>query len=127
VHKQSLELIKADYASQANAESKITAGLEDFYRTKYPDVWSQKRSQIDDDAKALSAVYGENVFPFMKVTWGTYPNNLGHNDYPGCFRCHDGSHNTKDGKAIDNDCSLCHNLLATDEANPKQFADLGLQ
>lgn len=63
----------------------------------------------------------------MKVTWGTHPNNLGHNDYPGCFRCHDGSHNTKDGKSIDNDCSTCHNLLATDEANPKQLADLGLQ
>jgi hypothetical protein len=64
----------------------------------------------------------------MKVTWGTHPNNLGHNDYPGCFRCHDGSHNTKDGsKSIDNDCTACHNLLAVDEANPKQLADLGLQ
>lgn len=127
VRKQSLELIKADYASQADAESKIMSGLEDFYRTRYPDVWSGKRSQIDDAAKTLSAIYGENVFSFMKVTWGTYPNNLGHNDYPGCFRCHDGSHSTKDGKSIDNDCSVCHNLLATDEANPKQLADLGLQ
>jgi len=70
-------------------------------------------------AKALSTVYSQNVFPFMKVTWGTHPNNLGHNDYPGCFRCHDGSHNTKDGsKSIDNDCTVCHNLLAVDEANP---------
>lgn len=127
LRKQGMELIKADYASQGDAESKITAGLEDFYRTKYPDVWSQKRSQIDDGAKALTAIYGENVFPSMKVVWGTYPNNLGHNDYPGCFRCHDGSHSTKDGKSIDNDCSLCHNLLATDEENPKQLADLGLQ
>ena len=127
VRKQGLELIKADYASQTDAESKITDGLEDFYRTKYPDVWSQKRSQVDDAAKALSTIYGENVFPFMKVTWSTYPNNLGHNDYPGCFRCHDGSHSTKDGKSIGNDCSLCHNLLATDEENPKQLADLGLQ
>jgi len=90
-------------------------------------VWNQKRSQIDDAAKALSTIYAENVFPFMKVTWGTHPNNLGHNAYPGCFRCHDGSHSTKDGKSIDNDCSTCHNLLATDEANPKLLADLGLK
>jgi hypothetical protein len=27
-------------------------------------------------------------------------NNIGHNTYPGCFRCHDGSHNTKDGKSM---------------------------
>ena len=127
LHKQGLDLIKADYTSQEDAESKITSGLEDFYRTKYPDAWSQKRTQIDDAAKVLSGIYGRNVFPFMKVTWGTHPNNLGHNAYPGCFRCHDGSHNTKDGKSIDNDCSTCHNLIATDEANPKQLADLGLQ
>ena len=127
VHKEGLELIKGEYASEADAESKITSGLEEFYRSQHPDVWSQKHSEVEDAAKALNAIYGENVFPFMKVTWGTHPNNIGHNAYPGCFRCHDGSHNTKAGKSIDNDCSLCHNLLAVDEANPKQLADLGLQ
>jgi len=127
LHKQGLELLKAEYSSQAEAESKITAGLDDFYRTKYPDAWSQQRSQIDDAAKTLSVIYGQNVFPVMKVAWGTHPNDLGHNAYPGCFRCHDGSHSTKEGKSIDNDCALCHNLLAVDEANPKQLADLGLQ
>jgi hypothetical protein len=127
VHKEGLALVKADYSSQSEAETKITAGLEDFYRSQHPDVWNQKRSQIDDAAKSLNTIYAENVFPFMKVTWGTHPNNIGHNAYPGCFRCHDGSHNTKDGNSINNDCSVCHNLLAVDEANPKQLADLGLQ
>ena len=93
----------------------------------YPDAWSQKKPQIDEAGKVLSAIYSENVFPFMKVTWGTHPNNSGHNDYPGCFRCHDGNHNAKDGKSIGNDCSTCHNLLAVDEVNPKQLADLGFQ
>jgi hypothetical protein len=127
VHKEGLALIKAEYASQDEAESKITDGLKEFYRSQHPDASNQKSSQIDAAAKALTAIYGQNVFPFMKVTWGTHPNNIGHNDYPGCFRCHDGSHSTKDGKSIDNDCSTCHNLIATDEANPKQLADLGLQ
>jgi hypothetical protein len=63
----------------------------------------------------------------MNVTWGTHPNNLGHNDYPGCFRCHDGSHNAKGGASITNDCSVCHNLLAVDEANPKLLSQLGIQ
>ena len=60
---------------QEDAESKITAGLESFYRSKYPDAWSQKKPEIDEAGKVLSAIYGENVFPFMKVTWGTHPNN----------------------------------------------------
>ena len=127
VHKEGLALIKASYSSRADAETKITSGLQDFYRTQYPAVWTGQRSEIDQAAKAMVAVYGNNVFPFMKVTWGTHPNNLGHNDYPGCFRCHDGSHNDKTGKTITNDCSACHNLLATDESDPKQLAAIGIQ
>jgi len=35
-------------------------------------------------------------------------NNIGHMDSPGCFRCHDDSHKTKDGMAIGQDCETCH-------------------
>ena len=51
------------------------SGLEDFYRTQHADVWSQKQPQIEQAAKALSAIYDQNVFPYMKVIWGTHPNN----------------------------------------------------
>jgi len=127
IHKEGLSLMKADYASQADAASKISAGLEEFYRSQYPAIWEQQRAQIGQAARALTTLYEENVFPFMKVTWGTHPNNIGHNAYPGCFRCHDGSHNAKNGNSITNDCSVCHNLLAVDDPNPKQLSDLGLQ
>jgi hypothetical protein len=72
------------------------------------------------------AVYDRNIFPEMKVTWGTYPNNIGHTDFPGCFRCHDGNHTAQDGRSITQDCNACHNLLAMDEANPKVLTDLGI-
>jgi NapC/NirT cytochrome c family, N-terminal region len=127
VHKQGLALIQATYSSQAEAGSKIVSGLNDFYRTKYPQVWSTQREAINAAAQRLVSIYDRNVFPEMKVTWGTYPNNIGHMDYPGCFRCHDGSHTTKAGKTLSNDCSLCHNLLATDETNPSVLNDLQLQ
>jgi hypothetical protein len=68
-----------------------------------------------------------NVNPEMKISWGTYPNNLGHEDFLGCFRCHDGSHQSKDGKVITQDCDACHAVLAQDEANPKVLTDLGLK
>ncbi|MCL2659484.1 MAG: NapC/NirT family cytochrome c [Acidobacteriaceae bacterium] len=130
VNKKALELIQAEYGSQQEAAQKITAGLEEFYRTQYPAVWSSQRADIDQAARTLVAIYSRNVFPKMKVAWGTYPNNVGHNGTAmegGCFRCHDGSHTSKDGKTISNDCSLCHNLLAQDEASPKPLADLGIQ
>jgi hypothetical protein len=127
IHKKAMELIQAQYSSQADAAAKITSGLQDFYRTQYSGLWNGQHGQVDSAAKTLVAIYNRNVFPNMKVTWGTYPNNIGHNAFPGCFRCHDGSHTSKDGKTISNDCALCHNLLAVDEANPKQLSDLGLQ
>jgi nitrate/TMAO reductase-like tetraheme cytochrome c subunit len=127
VHKQGLQLIKTQYASQQEAAARITQRLETFYRSQYPAVWNGQRAQIDQAAETLAAIYNQNIFPFMKVGWGTHPNNMGHNDYPGCFRCHDGNHNSKDGKSITNDCSMCHNLLAVDEPNPKQLAAIGMQ
>jgi nitrate/TMAO reductase-like tetraheme cytochrome c subunit len=128
IHKQGIALIKGQYASEDEAKTKIANGLADFYRTQYPDIWNQKRTDVDGATKALTEIYLRNVVPSMKLAWGTHPNNAGHNDYPGCFRCHDGSHQTKDGqKSITNDCTTCHNLVAVDETNPKQLADLGLQ
>ena len=127
IHKQGLALIKTQYASQEEATARITQGLENFYRSQFPAVWSGQRAQVDQAAQTLATIYNQNVFPFMKVGWGTHPNNIGHNDYPGCFRCHDGSHNSKTGKSITNDCSMCHNLLAVDEPNPKLLAEIGIQ
>ncbi len=46
----------------------------------------------------------------MKVTWGTYPNNIGHQDFPGCFRCHDDAHKAADGSVDQQDCSTCHTI-----------------
>ena len=43
-------------------------------------------------------------------TWKTFPDNLGHDDFPGCFRCHDGKHMDASGQAIRLQCTLCHAL-----------------
>ena len=76
--------------------------------------------------RAVLAIYNRNVFPELKVTWGTYPNNLGHMDFPGCYRCHDGSHTASDGRAIVQACNTCHEPLAMDEASPEILKTLGI-
>jgi hypothetical protein len=74
----------------------------------------------------LAAIYSGNVFPDLKVTWGTYANNLGHMDYPGCFRCHDDSHTAADKKTIPQDCGTCHNAIAVEESSPEILKSLGI-
>jgi len=75
---------------------------------------------------SVRQVYTSNIFPAMKVGWSTYPNNVGHEEFPGCFRCHDGNHAAKDGRVISQDCDSCHNVLAMEEAGPQILKDLGL-
>jgi formate-dependent nitrite reductase cytochrome c552 subunit len=125
VHKEGLALIKAKYTSEDAAKTGITSGLVTFYRSHYPAIWNGQQAQVKQAAETLATIYNTNIFPFMNVTWGTHPNNLGHNDYPGCFRCHDGNHNAKGAASITNDCSACHNLLTTDDPSPKLLSDLG--
>ncbi len=66
------------------------------------------------------AAYAENVFPKMKVEWGTYVNHITHGpDFDiGCFRCHDDMHESQDGRTISADCNTCHTLLAIEEQDP---------
>lgn len=127
VHKEGLALLKTTYATQAQAGVQIPQQLEAFYRQTSPAVLTANPDQVKAAGEELVTLYDQNVFPFMKVTWGTHPNHIGHMSYPGCFRCHDGDHATKDAKSITQDCSACHNLLAVEEAKPKVLSDLGIQ
>jgi hypothetical protein len=124
--KRAVEILKASYGTRDEAAQKIPAAFESYYRDHYPAIWAQRRAEVTSAAEQVLAVYDRNIFPAMKVSWGTYPNNLGHTDFPGCFRCHDGNHAAKDGRSVTQDCNACHNLLAMDEADPKVLTDLGI-
>jgi formate-dependent nitrite reductase cytochrome c552 subunit len=126
IKKTGVELLKANYSSQGEAAQKIQAGLNDFYQSKYGDVWSSRSDDVQRAGEVLVRIYQINVFPDLKVTWGTYPNNLGHMDSPGCFRCHDESHAASDTKTITQDCGACHELLAVQEKSPAVLKTLGL-
>ncbi len=51
------------------------------------------------------------------LTWKNFPNNVGHKDFPGCFRCHDGKHVNEKGEAIRLQCTLCHALPQVQKEN----------
>ena len=123
--KQSVELLKKTYSSREEAAA-IPAAFEKYYKDSYPDLYRQRPAEIARSGQAVFAIFDRNVFPEMKISWGTYPNNIGHTDFPGCFRCHDDRHASADGKKITQDCGSCHNLVAMEEAAPKILTDLGI-
>jgi hypothetical protein len=106
--REGVRLMKAAYASEREAVSAIDHQFRSFYRSRGGPIDEQA---VERTVAALQALYRRNVFPAMKVTWGSYPDQRGHLTSTGCFRCHDGSHADKDGVAISADCEYCHKQI----------------
>jgi nitrate/TMAO reductase-like tetraheme cytochrome c subunit len=110
VRRETVKVLKAGYPSQERAEEGISRALRDFYRSQFPADYMSRRQEVEKAVNAATDIYRRNVFPEMNVAFGTYPNNIGHMDFPGCFRCHDDNHASKDGKKIGQDCETCHKI-----------------
>ena len=100
--REAIAALKDEYGSDEDAARGIDARLRKAFAAHPADpALAQLITGVQD-------VYGRNVFPAMKVKWGTYPNNIGHVFFNGCFRCHDDNHKSPDGSVIKQDCETCH-------------------
>jgi hypothetical protein len=93
------------YTNETQALQSIATVLSEHYPND---------ARIRPAISVVQDIYTNNFFPDMKASWQVYAENIGHKDWPGCFRCHDGQHKILDGKrAIKaNDCNACHTILA---------------
>jgi nitrate/TMAO reductase-like tetraheme cytochrome c subunit len=99
------------YTNEVQALKSIATILAERYPA---DKFSTQQASVKGAITAVQNIYKGNFFPEMKADWSVYPDNIGHKDWPGCFRCHDGKHKTPDGKRSikANDCNACHEILA---------------
>ena len=97
-------------ASHATEDAAVRT-IEDELRQFYTSAGRGADAEVAGAVTSLQNIYRRNVFPVMKVTFGTYPDNLGHITSTGCFRCHDGSHTAKDGTMISAECEYCHKQI----------------
>ena len=108
-------MLTKPYASTDAAMEGIATDLKAFYLTKYPDLYSQRQQAIEEAVAEVQRIFRTNFFPEMKVDWLTHPANIGHFNFPGCFRCHDGQHVSREGKVIQKECDVCHTILGQEE------------
>lgn len=109
IKREGMRVLGVAYRTEQEAATAI-AGVEDFYRTTYPTLYAQRGGDVKAAVAALQAIFDRTAFPFMNVTWQSHPNNIGHTDFAGCFRCHDGKHVSAAGEAIRLECNICHSL-----------------
>ncbi len=120
------QLNSTGYQTREEAMQAVAAKVVKAYQDNEPELYAQRRDEIERAGRGVAQIYGRNIFPEMNVTWGAYPNDLGHEQFPGCFRCHDEMHSDTAGKTIPQDCSTCHEMLAYGEENPEILKQLGI-
>ena len=107
IREQAVALLSAPYPDRVAALEGF-AQLGAYYQENFPEIYSQRANEIQASEEALQDIYEQIVFQDQKIDWTTHPDNLGHKNDPGCFRCHDGKHMTQTEEAIRLECNLCH-------------------
>lgn len=106
IRREGVRALRADYPTQDAAMQQIDRTIRDAVNANLPHAFEE--ADLRQAIGVTQAIYRANVFPSMKVGWGTYSNQLGHITSNGCFRCHDDNHKTTAGAAIAQDCETCH-------------------
>ena len=121
--REAVKAIEGDYESHAGGMEAVRIALTDFYSMNYPDLAAESRDLVARGADLAAQAYGKTVFPAMDTNWETHPNHIGHDDFPGCMRCHDDEMATADGEyTIPMDCETCHIFLLEDAKEYPEFA-----
>jgi len=112
IKRESVKILDAEYPDTPTALKAIRDGITGFYATNYPSVAASRRAEVEASVQGVQHIFETNFFPEMKVSWKSYPNNIGHSQFIGCFRCHGEALQSADGKTITRDCTACHSILA---------------
>jgi hypothetical protein len=112
IKREGTSLLAADYESREAGLAAIEEELRAFYAAGYPEVIGARAADLFKAVAGVQQLFRTYFFPYMKARWDAYPSHIGHQEYPGCFRCHNGAFTADDGEVVRNDCQLCHTILA---------------
>ena len=119
IKREAVRALSQSYSTREQAREGIATSLDSFYVKHYAQIHERKRDAIKNAIAEVQKIYQTNFFPEMKVDWRTHPDNVGHTLFPGCFRCHEGNHVSREGKALRKDCQLCHTIIGQEAVVPK--------
>ncbi|NTW11832.1 MAG: hypothetical protein HGA30_00805, partial [Anaerolineales bacterium] len=116
IHQKAVDVLYKKYETREQAFAAFD-GLGESYKTT--DYYPGNEAKVASAVQALKDIYDRTVFHDQEVDWATHPNNLGHVNAPGCFRCHDGKHLNVENEAIRLECNVCHSIPVV--AGPDDF------
>lgn len=111
-----IAVMERQYPDMEEAQRAIR-GLVGYYEVNYPDYYASNAATVQAAVDEVLTLYSRMMFPTMDASWTSHPDNLGHKDWPGCFRCHGGQHVNEENEAIRIECNLCHSIPQTAPAD----------
>jgi hypothetical protein len=119
----SVRALDGGYGSREEAMQGIAAALQAYYEEEDPDVLEEQSEELEAATGVLRSIYRRTIFPEMKADWRAHPDNLGHLESPGCFRCHSDEMVDAEGEPVFSDCVGCHAVVAQDDQAIATVAD----
>lgn len=114
------ELLLREIETEREARTQVREAV-DGYMSAYPDAATEDIPDVrqyllarEDDLVALKVA--REHLEDANINWQSFPDNTGHLDGPGCFRCHNGSLQTAEGVPVPVNCTTCHSVpLVTED------------
>jgi hypothetical protein len=112
IKREAIRILSAKYRTTDEALQKIHQGLKEYYLKEYPELSTKNLLKIEASILVVQNMFKKTQFPEMHVRWDTHPDNIGHMEHSGCFRCHGSDLVSKEGKRIEKNCNSCHSVLS---------------
>jgi nitrate/TMAO reductase-like tetraheme cytochrome c subunit len=109
IKQRGVDVLSQQYTSTEEGLQTIES-LDGWYRENYPDYYAANQGAVQSAVETIKGIFTVTVFPNLGVGWQTHPDNSGHREFPGCFRCHDGKHTSPQGKTVRLECNVCHSV-----------------
>lgn len=102
------EAVKAMLQEEIVKDADAAVQISAYLRKKYAEAADLPAADAE-----IQRLFASTMFPERKADWRQYPDNLGHKNSLGCFRCHDSNHVDAAGKTLPaSDCTSCHTVIA---------------
>jgi NapC/NirT cytochrome c family, N-terminal region len=122
--KAAMDILRESFTDKDTAIMKIGERITSFYKRDHGEYYEKNKDLIQSSVASVQKAFNQNTFPKMKVSYDNYPEHIGHLESDGCFRCHNDSFKSEDGRIITRDCNQCHSIVGQGTPVKMQFTNI---
>jgi len=124
IKRTAMGILRNTFTDKDTALMQIREGIINYYKSDFSGYFEKNHPKIDQSVASMQKAFSQNSFPGMKVNYDIYPDHIGHLESEGCFRCHNDSFTSENGRKITRDCNICHTIIGQGKRDLMQFTNI---